>query len=161
MTIRRAGPDDAGFLAQMLVAAAFWRDDGPAGSVDEVMRRPEFAHYISGWPTRGDLGVVEVDDGSGEPVGAAWLRFLGGADAGYGYVDEATPELTIGVAPGCRGRGIGGRLIDALLAAARDAGISAVSLSVDPDNYAMALYVRHGFRVVGGNGGSATMLSAL
>lgn len=161
MTVRAARPDDGPFLAEMLVAAAFWRADGPAGSVAEVMGRPEFAHYIAGWPRPGDLGVVEVDAATGEPIGAAWLRYLGSADPGYGYVDDVTPELTIGVTRAARRRGTGGRLIAALMDAAREQGIGAISLSVEPDNYAMRLYERHGFRAVGVNGGSATMICPL
>jgi ribosomal protein S18 acetylase RimI-like enzyme len=161
MPIRRAQRQDEAFLAQMLVAAAFWRVDGPSGSVEEVLARPELAHYLAGWPRPGDLGVIEVDDTTGEPVGAAWLRFLDPADPGYGFVDEATPELTIGVRAGSRGAGVGGRLLEALLGAARSAGIAAVSLSVEPDNYALQLYARHGFQAVGGNGGSTTMLRVL
>ena len=128
-----------------------WRRCSPA---------PELAHYAAGWPAPGDLGVVAVDDG-GERLGAAWLRLLGSVDPGYGWVDDATPELTIGVAAGRRRQGIGGALIEALLVAARGAGIAAVSLSVEPDNHAAGLYERHGFAVVGRNGGSLTMLCRL
>lgn len=159
--IRPAGPADAPFLQQMLVAAAFWRPDGPAGSVAEVMDRPEFAHYIAGWPAAGDLGVVADDPATGEPIGAAWLRYLDPADPGYGFVDAQTPELTIGVTAPARGRGIGDRLLAALLERARDGGIAAVSLSVEADNPAVRLYRRHGFEPVGGTDAAPTMLRRL
>jgi len=56
-----AGPADDDFLAEMLVAAACWRLDGPLGDVHSVLTRPELAHYVSGWPRPGDLGVVAED----------------------------------------------------------------------------------------------------
>lgn len=153
--LRPAGPDDAGFLAEVLALAAFWRPDGPAGTVEDVLRRPELARYVAGWPRDGDLGVVADD---GRLVGAAWLRHLPADDAGYGFVDALTPELTIGVVAAYRGRGVGRRLLVALLDAARDAGIGRVSLSVEPDNPALRLYEDVGFRRVGVRGGAVTLL---
>jgi len=153
--VRPAEPADGDFLAEMLVAAAFWRPDGPGGSVPAVLKRPELARYVSDWPRPGDLGVVAEEGG---PVGAAWLRLLPEHDPGYGFVDAATPELSIGVAPSQRGRGVGSSMLEALVASAREQGRSAVSLSVEPDNPARHLYERCGFQVVSGVNGSLTML---
>lgn len=142
----------------MVAAAAFWRPDGPAGSVRDVMDQPELAHYVGGWPQPGDRGVVAEDD---RPVGAAWLRFLPESDPGYGFVDAETPEVSIGVVQHWRGRGVGSRLLGALIAQARGAGLTTLSLSVEPDKYARRLYERLGFQTVGGVGGSLTMLLRL
>jgi len=157
--VRSAGPADAAFLAEMLVAAAFWRPDGPTGSVQDVLGRPEHAHYISGWPRPGDLGVV-AEDGR-QLVGAAWLRCLPEHDPGYGFEDAATPELSIGVVQARRGQGVGASLLGALVGAAREHGLSAVSLSVELDNRARRLYGRFGFQRVGAVDGSLTMLLRL
>src|ERR687897_597061 len=81
-------------------------------------------------------------------AGAAWWRLLTAETKGYGYVDDATPELAIAVSPGHRGRGLGGRMLRELLDAAR-ASFDAVSLSVRADNPAVRLYERAGFRTVG------------
>jgi GNAT superfamily N-acetyltransferase len=142
----------------MLVAAAFWRPDGPTGTVDEVMREPELAHYVTGWPRSGDLGVIAWDD---HPVGAAWARLLPETDPGYGFVNATTPEVSMGVVQAMRGRGIGTRLLGALVASAREQDVAALSLSVEPDNYALRLYERFGFHEVGRMGGSLTMLLPL
>jgi ribosomal protein S18 acetylase RimI-like enzyme len=142
----------------MLVEAVSWRPDAPRSSVEDVVGRPELARYVSAWPRRGDLGMVaEVE----QPVGAAWLRSFPEHDRGYGFVDPSTPELAMGVAPARRGRGVGSRLLDALLVAARRAGAGAVSLSVERDNPARRLYERFGFAQVGELGGSLTMLRRL
>jgi hypothetical protein len=68
ISIRPAVASDESFLVEMLVAAAFWRPDAPSGSAHEVLHTPEFAHYISGWPQPGDLGVIAQTH---QPVGAA------------------------------------------------------------------------------------------
>ncbi|WP_300015450.1 GNAT family N-acetyltransferase [Pseudonocardia sp.] len=156
--LRPAAPTDAGFIAEMLVAAVFWRPDEPSGSVRDVLDRPELAHYVAGWPQPGDLGVVAED---GRPVGAAWLRFLPESDPGYGFVDSATPELSMGVVQSSRGRGVGTRLLAALIASAREHALGTLSLSVEPDNHARRLYERSGFRQVGTVDGSLTMLLLL
>jgi len=153
--VRPAGPADDDFLGEMLVAAACWRLDGPLGDVQSVLARPELAHYVSGWPRPGDLGVVAED---GPPVGAAWLRLLPGHDRGYGFVDAKTPELSIGLVPTHRGRGIGSLLLNALIVSARAQRHETLSLSVEPDNPARRLYERCGFQVAGAVDGSLTML---
>ena len=158
VVLRPADAADGPFLAEMLVAAAFWRPEGPVGSVRDVMDQPEFAHYVAGWPQRSDCGVIAEDE---RPVGAAWFRFLRANDPGYGFVDAETPELSIGVALPRRGQGIGSRLLNALVGQARGAGLAALSLSVEPDNYARSLYERVGFETVGAVGGSLTMLLRL
>lgn len=158
INVRAATVDDADFLAEMLVEAAFWRPDGPRGSLQQVLGEPQLAHYIAGWPRADDLGVVaDIDD----PVGAAWFRFFTADDPGYGFVEDGVPELTMGVRQPHRGQGIGEHLLSALLKAAGEAGVPAVSLSVEPDNYARRLYQRHGFEVVGTVDGSLTMLRRL
>ena len=82
---------------------------------------------------------------SGERVGAAWYRLFDTEHPGYGFVDAETPELTIAVAEGWRGKGIGTALLRALVDRARTDGFAALSLSVSPDNPATELYRRHGF----------------
>ena len=145
ITTRLASASDAPFLTEMLAAAASWRPEGPAVSVDTVANTPELAHYVSGWPRSGDLGVVTELE---EPIGAAWLRYFTDMDPGYGFIDAATPELSMGVVQRWRSRGVGRRLLQALLSAARREGIRAVSLSVDTDNYARQLYQDLGFITV-------------
>jgi ribosomal protein S18 acetylase RimI-like enzyme len=113
---------------------------------------------VSGWPQPGDLGVVAEDE---EPVGAAWLRFFSRESPGYGFVDDHTPELSMGVRVDRRGRGIGSRLLADLLARARAAGLDRVSLSVETDNRARNLYERAGFVLVDRSGGADTMLASL
>ena len=66
-----------------------------------------------------------------------------------------------GVASQARGRGIGTALMQRLLDRAVADRIAALSLSVEPDNAAMRLYLALGFERVGGSGGSITLLRTL
>ncbi|MCY7402590.1 MAG: GNAT family N-acetyltransferase [Nocardioides sp.] len=138
----------------MLTEAAFWRRDGSVGTSADVLRDPALAHYVSGWPQPGDLGVIA---GANQPVGAAWLRLFTADDPGYGFTDVATPEVSMGVLCSWRGQGVGRRLLERLISAAREMGLPALSLSVEADNYAHRLYEDLGFTVVAEASGSITM----
>ncbi|HJR53756.1 MAG TPA: GNAT family N-acetyltransferase [Gemmatimonadota bacterium] len=91
-----------------------------------------------------------------EPLhGAAWLARADGEPVGYGILccgfsleyggrDAFIDELY--VRPGWRDRGIGNRLLDAMEARCRAAGIVALHLEVDHDNPdGLRLYTRRGF----------------
>jgi len=155
LTIRRAGPADAEFLADMLVEAANWRPEGKRSRAD-TLADPLLGHYIDGWPRPGDLGLVAELDG--KPAGAAWVRFFPASGPAYGYVAPDVPELVIGLRAECRGQGAGRALLRELAGAARDAGIRQISLSAGRANYAHRLYLAEGYRVVGGDHDSDTMV---
>ncbi len=115
ITLRPARSTDADFLTTMLVAAAFWRVDGPSGTVEGVLHNPELAHYVADWPQSGDIGVVAEMD---QPVGAAWLRYFTVEDPRCGFVDSSIPEVAMGVVRDKRGAGVGRSMLNALIAAA-------------------------------------------
>ena len=153
--LRPARAMDAPFLTEMLVAAAFWRTEGPPGTVHDVMSDPDFAHYLSGWPRAGDTGVIAKDE---QPIGAAWMRYFSEDDPGFGFLGVAVPEIGMGVRQEWRGRGVGVRLLVGIVDMARTQGVESVSLSVEKDNCARGLYEKVSFRPVGTVGGSFTML---
>lgn len=123
----------------MLAIAADWRPGAVVRSIEEIMNDPALAHYIAGWPSEGDVGVVAEN---GAPVGAAWWRFLSADDPGYGFVGVAIPELSIGVVETARGQGVGTMMLAALIDEADRRGLSALSLSVEHENPAGRLYRR-------------------
>lgn len=157
VTFRAADANDAQLLFDMLVQAANWDPRRAPLLPREVAANRELSHYIDGWPAPGDLGVVATDE-AGRPLGAAWLRRFSAADPSYGYVDDDTPELGIGVEPRSRGRGVGAELCERLLAAAAAAGIRQVCLSVEKANPAVRLYRRLGFAQVRDDGDAITMV---
>ena len=117
---------------------------------------PELARYVEGFGRPGDFGVVAHDEG--RPLGAAWCRLFPRDAPGYGFVDETTPELSIAVFAGQRGRGIGTALVEALKREAENRRFLRLSLSVEHDNPAAALYRRQGFQQVGSSQGASTLL---
>jgi ribosomal protein S18 acetylase RimI-like enzyme len=159
LSVRDAEAADLPFLVTMLVEAVNW--DGTRGTTPaSVVREPQAWHYLEGWRRPTDFGMIATDDALA--VGAAWARFLPREDAGYGYVDDSIPELTLAVAAEVRGRGAGQGLLAGLVAVARDRGLAALSLSVEDGNTrARDLYDRDGFVPVGRNGNSDTMLLRL
>jgi ribosomal protein S18 acetylase RimI-like enzyme len=154
LIIRRGGAQDIRFLRDMLHHAYYWKERTPGEGAGPVQL------YVKGWGRPGDTALVALDDGF--PVGAAWYRLFSARLPGYGFVSERTPELAIAVVPSARGRGIGKALLEALLRRARDAGHEGISLSVDKLNDgAIRLYEQHGFRRVGENETSLTMVAPL
>ena len=149
--LRLARPGDEPFLWEMLFEASHADDDGGISGPDALRDVPELARYVAGWGRRpSDIGFVGLETADLRPIGAAWLRLLTGGDAGYGYVDDATPELAIAVVPSLRGTGLGGQLLHAVLGEAKVL-FPAVCLSVRADNPARRLYERLGFRLVPGS----------
>jgi len=152
--LRPATRGDQSFIEEMLLLAFTWRDEAAGRALD-----PALLHYVEGFGRAGDVGTIaEVD---GVPAGAAWSRRFEPARPGYGFIDPDVPELSIGVRAAYRGRGLGGRLIEALKRELAAAGFERVSLSVEPDNPARRVYERAGFEPVGTNGGSLTMVCRL
>lgn len=152
MWIRPAEQADVGALHAALVHAANWDPAREPLPLDH----PSLGPYRDGWGLPGDLGVVAEVDGA--VVGAAYCRLT----RGYGYVDERTPEVTIGVDESYRGRGIGTALLGALAERARSGGFEQLSLSVERGNPARRLYERAGYREIGvDEGGSIVMLLEL
>lgn len=138
--------EDGDFMADMLVETVNWSPEWKNKSRSRVLSTPGTAHYIAGWPRDTDLGVIA--EANGEPVGAAWLRFLSAADPGYGFVSPDIPELTIGVAAHWRGRGVGRALLRAIAEQASVEGIQKISLSVERKNFAQQLYLSEGYQIV-------------
>lgn len=157
--IRPLTQEDEPFLWEMLYHAIYVADGDPLPERD-VIKQPEVARYVRDWGRADDSGFIATDAFSQQPIGAAWLRLLTGDDKGYGYIDDATPELSVAVLPDCRGKGIGTMLLTKLLQTA-SIHCSAFSLSVAPDNPARRLYQRLGFEVVGTSGTSLTMRKKL
>ena len=151
--IRPVLASDQPFLEQMFFAAADWN---PATAKGEEHWRadPMLQKYVGPWRENSDFGVVA--EGTAGPVGAVWMRYFTAADPGYGFVDEQTPELSIGVRESRRGQGVGRALMRAAIEAAPDR----LSLSVEDGNRAIHLYESFGFVPVGREGNSTTMLWA-
>jgi [ribosomal protein S18]-alanine N-acetyltransferase len=121
----------------------------PEMFADEVAQPRETRLYLIAEVDAGDGGVADTDIVSGRgaasgPVmaGYAGIMFIPGG--------KQADVLTIAVRQAHWGRGIGSKLLDALLTAARDRGCAEVFLEVRADNpRAHGLYLRRGFEDLG------------
>jgi ribosomal protein S18 acetylase RimI-like enzyme len=80
---------------------------------------------------------------------------------GLAYVDDETPQLGIALDPPFQHRGIGAPMMMAALDAAREHGYRQVALTVHPENPAIRLYERCGFRKIGLRNTYHLMVAAL
>ena len=117
----------------MLAEAVNWRTGTDGAPLAELRDDDHVARCLDGCGREGDAGQI-VEDGSGEPVAAAWYRLMAAERPGYGYIDASTPELSIAVRADSRGRGIGTVLIATLIQDAADVDIADVCLGVEGDD---------------------------
>jgi ribosomal protein S18 acetylase RimI-like enzyme len=150
--VRTGSAADVPFMRSLLPHAYGWR-------VNALETDIPVTRYVENWGRAGDVCVVAHETGNRE--GAAWLRRFRAGEAGYGFVDEQTPELTIAVVPSRRRHGVGQELLDALVERAREAGYERVSLSVEEGSPAVAFYERNGFAPVGSAEGGIIMTRGL
>lgn len=150
LSIRPLVAADQDFLWDAL-HVALW-DPPPAPlRPREVLAHPGVQIYAEGWGRDTDIGVCGELEGSPRIVGACWMRLVP-ERKGLAYVDDFTPQLGIAVMPGHQGKGYGGRLMRAALAAAKAKGIAQVALTVHAENPARHLYEKCGFRRAGDPG---------
>jgi ribosomal protein S18 acetylase RimI-like enzyme len=157
--LRPATDADIEHVKRALFEAVSWNPERELPPYEFTIAHPELARYHEGWGRSGDLAVIaEAGD---DVVGASLCRLFTVDDHGHGYVDDETPELAVAVWGGRRGEGIGTRLMDAIEDAAREAGFSQISLSVDCDNPARRLYQRLGYEQLAEDDDGVRMLKAL
>ena len=113
----------------------------------EILDDPGVRIYAERWGREGDVGVAGLLDTEPEPIGACWMRLTEGGQ-GLAYIDERTPQLGISLFAPFQRKGYGKPLMLAALDAARAHGHPQVSLTVHPENPAIALYEKCGFRKV-------------
>ena len=155
MNIRIGNEADLMFIREMLFEAFFWDLEIPRSNLDKFFANPEYKKLLLGWGRLGDKSFV-AEEGQ-RPIGAAWYRLWDEENHSYGFIDSNTPELGIGVKAKYRSKGVGRLLLRALIKSACDDGFKALSLSVDPSNFARQLYESEGFVKDGESGTSWTL----
>jgi len=141
--------EDEPIVWRMLHEAARMAEDGVT-SPDATKHNIELVKYAKNWGIPGDLGFAAFEVTSLKPVGAVWIRLLTGKDKGYGYLDDSTPELAMGVVPEHRKKGVGTKLLGLLIESARQSYRS-ICLNVRDDSPAVKFYERYGFKMVPGS----------
>lgn len=146
MIIREATPQDNNFLQLSL----YWASTGV--NIDfPASQDPHYEASIQQYTNyqnelENGRGATLIAEEDGNPIGAAWYRFFSPAQPGYGFLDADTPEVTIAVKDGYRGRGVGRALLSSLISVAAESDINALSLNVEENNApAFSLYQALGF----------------
>ena len=147
---RSATEADRPFILKMNKETETWGD--PSREVSDTFKEDE-QRYVGQWTQDQGGVIVEEKDGGeedGTPLGAAWLRTFTAAAPGTGYVADEYPEVAIAVAPGNTGKGLGRKLMQAVLDLAQTMGYPGVSLCVaDGNDRAAHLYESIGYQHVG------------
>lgn len=132
--IRPMKPTEYDQLAEFLYQAIYVPPATPPPE-RSILHHPELRLYLDGFGERADdhalAAVME-----GQIVGAIWVRIM----PDYGHIDDTTPSLAMSVLAKYRGRGIGTKMLQEMLHYLGDKGYHRVSLSVQKDNYALAMY---------------------
>lgn len=154
--IRSITEQDITFLWEMLFESIY-TPEGQEPASRDIINNPSISKYVKDWGRDGDMGYIVVND-LGQSLGSITIRYFNKDNKGYGYVNDETPELGMAIRTEHRGRGIGTELLKILLEQAKMEAINTLSLSVDPNNPAIKLYKRFGFKEVGMEGTSITMI---
>ncbi len=88
-----------------------------------------------------------VAESDGLIVGAVWVRIKND----YGHVDDETPSFAISLLKEYRGNGIGTELMKRMFLELKSCKYKKTSLAVQKQNYAVKMYKRVGYEMVGEN----------
>ncbi|MBD5087171.1 MAG: GNAT family N-acetyltransferase [Clostridiales bacterium] len=143
--IREIETSEYGLLDDFLYNAIFI-PQGVTPPPKSIIQNDELQVYVKDFGKQKDdvALVAEVD---GKIVGAVWTRIMND----YGHVDDDTPSLAISIFKEYRGYGIGTDLMRNILSLLKRSGYKRVSLAVQKANYAVKMYKKVGFVIVGEN----------
>lgn len=143
--IRKWKDGEQAFLEDFLYEAIFIPEGVEAPS-REIIRLPELQVYITDFGKRPDdiCFLAEVD---GKVAGAVWVRVM----EDYGHLEDGVPSFAISLYKEYRGKGIGTELMNRMLQELEGRGYEKASLAVQKANYAVRMYQKVGFEIVGEN----------
>ena len=145
MELRELRESETELLKDFLYEAIFI-PEGMTPPDREIIELPELKIYYENFGTgRADYCIVADDNG--RVIGAVWTRIMND----YGHVDDETPSFAISLYKEYRGRGIGTKLMENMLALLKDKGYKKASLAVQKANYAVRMYEKVGFKTVDEN----------
>lgn len=145
--IRELKPNEVTVLEDMLYESIYQPDENNL-IPRSVLKIPEVEAYIKEFGSRKDdyCLIAELDN---KIIGAVWVRIISGSIKGYGYIDDNTPEFAISLFKEYRNRGIGSQLMSSMIRYLQNNGYKQASLDVKKENYAVKLYRKMGFEIIG------------
>ncbi|MBQ7774609.1 MAG: GNAT family N-acetyltransferase [Lachnospiraceae bacterium] len=144
-SIRAIKNDEYTLLNEFLYEAIFI-PEGVQAPPKSIINLPELQVYVSNFGKKKDdiCFVAEVEENI---VGAVWVRVMND----YGHVEDGVPSFAISLYKEYRGCGIGTALMKRMLQELLQRGYEKASLAVQKANYAVKMYQKVGFEVVGEN----------
>lgn len=153
--IRKICENEYCLLKDFLYEAIFV-PDGMLAPPKSIIDQPELRVYIKDFGKyESDIGLIAETDG--KAVGAVWVRIMDD----YGHIDNNTPSFAISLYKDHRGMGIGTAMMKKMLGILKSKGYKQASLAVQKANYAVKLYRKTGFEIVGENTEEYIMLCRL
>ena len=143
-------------LLEDFLYEAIFIPEGVAPPPKSIVNTPELQVYIENFGTRihDKALVAEINH---KVIGAVWVRIMND----YGHIDDETPSFAISLYREYRGLGIGTEMMRAMLAILKDCGYKQASLAVQKANYAVKMYRKVGFEIVGENEQEYTMIAQI
>lgn len=143
--IRQSRENEYPLLNDFLYEAVFI-PEGMEAPPKSIINQPDLQVYVSDFGKQKDdyCFVAEVD---GKVVGAVWVRIMND----YGHIDDETPSFAISLYKEYRGCRIGTALMERMLSLLKKIGYKKTSLAVQKANYALKMYLKVGFEIVGEN----------
>ena len=155
MIIRKMTAEEYPLLEQFLYNAIFI-PEGVEKPPKDIIKNADLQVYIKDFgKRRDDLCLVAEHDS--KVIGACWVRIMDD----YGHIDDETPSFAISVLEEYRGKGTGTELMRKMLELLKSEGYKRASLAVQKANYAVRMYRKVGFEIVGENEQEFIMLCKL
>ena len=154
-TIRQIDESEYPLLNDFLYEAIFI-PDGVTPPPKSIINSPELQVYVKGFGEQ-PHDTALVAEAEGKVVGAVWVRVMND----YGHIDDDTLSFAISLYKEYRGFGIGTALMSAMLDVLKENGYKRASLAVQKENYALKLYLKAGFEIIGENKEEYIMLIRL
>jgi ribosomal protein S18 acetylase RimI-like enzyme len=130
-------------LDDFLYKAVFVPEGTPAPP-RSITQESDLQVYLDDFGDRPD-DLALVAESNGRLAGCIWARIMND----YGHIDDQTPSLAISLYPEYRNQGIGTALLNSMLDHLKQRGYRQVSLSVQKANFALNMYRKAGFEIVG------------
>lgn len=154
-TIRQIKSSEYPLLNDFLYEAIFI-PEGVEPPPRSIINSPELQVYVRDFGAQPhDRALVAEADG--KVVGAVWVRVMND----YGHIDDDTPSFAISLYKEYRGQGIGTALMRTMLDTLKQNGYKKASLAVQKANYALKMYLKAGFEIIGENKEEYIMLIQL
>lgn len=143
--VRKWKDGEQAFLEDFLYEAIFIPEGVDAPS-REIIQLPELQVYITDFGKKPD-DICFLAEADGKVAGAVWVRVM----EDYGHLEEGVPSFAISLYKDYRNRGIGTELMERMLRELAERGYEKASLAVQKTNYAVRMYRKVGFEIVGEN----------